>query len=457
MISTKKGQCLEAGEAAQEERRRLRIKPKTLIISALLMIMSFALLHRPISHCYHRVSHHAHKSRSANERARVVLSKTPLIDGHVDLAVLIRVMYKNQIDNDDWKHKFANGPFPGDLDIKRLREGLSGGAFWSVYSPCPQNGTDLSDENEWKAVQFTYDQIDLTNRIHDLFPDDFSPSQGITVDTAISAFHQGKLISPIGVEGLHQIGNKVSNLRRFHAMGARYITLSHNCHNKFADAALEENPMRKATPLHNGVSLEGRKLINEMNRVGLIVDLSHTSEQTMVDILGGSEGWAGSKAPVMYSHSSAFAICPHPRNVPDHVLELVKARNSVVLVNIAPDFIACRDVGAENGLPITVPEESNLGRVVEHIMYIGELIGYDHVGIGTDLDGIPSRPTGFEDVTKYPDLVAELLRRGVSEIDAGKIVGGNILRVWRDVEKVAAKMQAAGEPALEDPDSYEHY
>ncbi|CAG9957396.1 unnamed protein product [Clonostachys rosea f. rosea IK726] len=151
-------------------------------------------------------------------------------------------------------------------------------------------------------------------------------------------------------------------------MGARYITLSHNCHNKFADAALEENPMRKATPLHNGFSL---------------------------------------------------AICPHPRNVPDHVLELVKARNSVVLVNIAPDFIACRDVGAENGLPITVPEESDLGRVVEHIMYIGDLIGYDHVGIGTDLDGIPSRPTGFEDVTKYPDLVAELLRRGVSETDAG--------------------------------------
>ncbi|CAG9957409.1 unnamed protein product [Clonostachys rosea f. rosea IK726] len=173
-------------------------------------------------------------------------------------------------------------------------------------------------------------------------------------------------------------------------MGARYITLSHNCHNKFADAALEENPMRKATPLHNGVSLEGRKLINEMNRVGLIVDLSHTRLATQF------------------------------------------------LVNIAPDFIACRDVGAENGLPITVPEESDLGRVVEHIMYIGDLIG-------------------FEDVTKYPDLVAELLRRGVSETDAGKIVGGNILRVWRDVEKVSAKMQAAGEPALEDPDGYEHY
>ncbi|KAL7625438.1 hypothetical protein AAE478_004658 [Parahypoxylon ruwenzoriense] len=334
------------------------------------------------------------------------------------------------------------------VDLPRLRAGLNGGAFWSVYTPCPANSSDFSDENYAPSVQFTLQQIDLMTRLQSAYPKDFS---GI-VDTksALEAFKQGKLISPLGIEGLHQIGNSAANLRRFHALGVRYATLTHNCGNIFADAALREDPFGKAPPYWGGVSPKGRQLINEMNRIGMLVDLSHVSVDTMKDVLGGGKEWAGSKAPVMFSHSSAYAVCPHPRNVPDDVLQLVKEKNSIVMVNFSPDFISCVDKGAENGVPEFYPENNTLSQVVNHITYIGELIGYNHVGLGSDFDGIPSTPEGLSDVSKYPDLIAELLRRGVSDEDAGKVAGRNVLRVWGDVEKVAAKLQAKREPVLED-------
>lgn len=174
-----------------------------------------------------------------------------------------------------------------------------------------------------------------------------------------------------------------------------------------------------------------------------MVDLSHVSVDTMRDVLGGSpeKGWNGSVAPPIYSHSSAKALCPHPRNVPDDILQLVKKRNSLVMVNFAPDFVSCKAGNASSGIPDFVEETNTLEHVVEHIMHIGDLIGYEHVGLGSDFDGIPGTPRGLEDVSKYPDLIQTLLDKGVSEYDVGLVAGENLLRVWSEVDRVAAKLQ----------------
>ncbi|KAF4968862.1 hypothetical protein FSARC_3797 [Fusarium sarcochroum] len=409
-----------------------KLAPRKVILAVFLALLGLSLLHRPVSNRYNGVPRYGNGLRTPEERARHILTTTPLIDGHVDFPLV----------------PFEEGELPGHVDLHRLRQGQSGGAFWSLFAPCPANDSDFSDDNYAASVQFTLDQIDVMTRLQAAYPNHFS--QKVDSSNAFEAFKKGKLISPFGIEGLHQIGNKATNLRKFHELGVRYATLTHNCHNKFADAAVLSNPSRKAEPLWGGVSPLGRKLIAEMNRIGMIVDLSHVSEDTMLDVLGGGDEWSGSQAPIIFSHSSAYSVCPHPRNVKDNVLQLVKERNSIVMVNIAPDFISCVDTGNENGLPEFYPQNSTLAHAAQHIIYIGNLIGYDHVGIGTDFDGIPSVPEGLEDVTKYPDLIAELLRQGVSNVDAAKVVGGNLLRVWKDVDSVATQLQRRGQLPLED-------
>lgn len=360
-------------------------------------------------------------------------------------------MYNNHINNVTFKAPFETGGTPGHVDLVRLRDGMNGGAFWSLFWMCPDSMTDFSDEIYAPIVQATYQQIDLMTRLQTIYPDQFSPK--VNSSTALAAFQKGQFISPFGIEGLHQIGNSIANLRRFYEMGVRYATLTHNCPNRFADSAIWSNPFRKAPAggLWGGLSHEGKALIHEMNRLGMIVDLSHTSVDTQLHVLGGAaDGWQGSLAPVIYSHSSAYSVCPHPRNVEDHVLKLVKERNSIVMVNFSPDFISCVEANNENGMPDFYPPNATLAQVAEHITYIGNFIGYEHVGLGSDFDGIPTTPEGLDDVSKYPDLVAELLRRGVSDEDAAKVVGGNLLRVWKDIDAVALNLQAQGTPALED-------
>ncbi|KAJ5614908.1 hypothetical protein N7537_000022 [Penicillium hordei] len=389
---------------------------------------------------------------SIEERVEKILSQTPLIDGHDDFPILVREMFHNRVNDGNFTEAFVTGKFPGHVDIPRLKQGRVGGTFWSVFVPCPKNGTDFSDENYAASVRETMEQVDIMSRVQQAYPKVFSsPPNGTT---AMSAFREGKIISPLGIEGLHSIGNSLAHLRIFYELGVSYATLTHNCHNRYADAAILELPggaIKKSDPLWHGVSEEGQKLVFEMNRLGMIVDLAHVSTETMRDVLGaGKSKWIGSRAPVIYSHSSAYALCPHPRNVPDDILELVREKSSLVMVNFSPDFISCTPSDSANGIPDSDAVHATLERVADHIMYIGNLIGFEHVGIGSDFDGIPTVPQGLEDVSRFPHLIMELLKRGVSDKDASKVAGGNLLRVWKEVDEVALEMQAEGALPAED-------
>ncbi|KAI9930735.1 hypothetical protein ASPWEDRAFT_171359 [Aspergillus wentii DTO 134E9] len=395
---------------------------------------------------------HSDLPLTIDERVNKILSETPLIDGHDDLPYVIRMNYANHIYGDNFTTPWVNGSFRAHVDLPRLQKGKVGGTFWSVYVDCPKDGMDFSDENYAASVRTTMEQVDVMSRLQQAYPEVFSiPPNGTT---ALQAFKDGKIISPMGIEGLHSIGNSLAHLRVFYNLGVSYATLTHNCHNRYADAAVVELPeggIKKSEPLWHGVSEAGKKVVQEMNRLGMLVDLAHVSVDTMRDVLGaGKDDWSGSRAPIMFSHSSAYAVCPHPRNVPDDVLQLVKERNSIVMVNFAPEFISCTASDNPNGLPNVDPAHATLEHVADHIMYIGNLVGFDHVGLGSDFDGILNVPKGLEDVSKFPDLIAELLKRDVSDDDAAKVAGGNLLRVWKEVDRVALQMQAEGIHPVED-------
>jgi membrane dipeptidase len=258
-----------------------------------------------------------------------------------------------------------------------------------------------------------------------------------TADEVERGFNDGKISSMIGMEGGHSIDNSLPTLRMFYALGARYMTLTHNGNLRLADAAADK-------PVLGGLSKFGEEVIREMNRLGMLVDLSHVSVDTMEDALRVTE------APVIFSHSSARAICNVPRNVPDHVLQLVAKNGGVVMVTFVPGFIsqAVADYdakpAAERG---PAPPKATLAQVADHIDHIRKVAGIDHIGLGGDFDGITQVVVGLEDVSKYPDLTAELLKRGYTDNDVKKILGLNVLRVMKRAEKVAAGLQKTRQPS----------
>ena len=389
-------------------------------------------------------------------RVERVLAQTPLIDGHNDLPWEIRERFASDLDKVDLAHSTAGLPAPAGspglmTDIPRLRAGGVGAQFWSVYIPASVTGP--------AAVQMTLEQIDLTKRMCERYPADFG--MAYTAADIVRLHKAHRIACLIGVEGGHQINDSLAVLRQYYDAGARYLTLTHSSNTAWADSATDN-------PQHHGLTPFGVEVVREMNRVGMLIDLAHVSEETMRAALKASE------APVIFSHSSARALVDHPRNVPDEVLHLVAQNGGVVMVNFATIYVSdamrrwSSDRAAEvarynsppfGGLYIGQPERAaaalaqwekahpkptvTLSDVADHIGHIKEVAGAEHVGLGSDFDGIPETPVGLEGVDRYKALLIELARRGWSDADLAKLAGGNVLRVLSEAEKVSTRLRAA--------------
>jgi membrane dipeptidase len=375
---------------------------------------------------------------------RRVHEATFVFDGHNDLPWEMRTKADSSFDKRDIRQ-----PQPAmHTDIPRLRQGNVGAQFWSVYVPAEtaKRGTALQD---------TLEQIELVKQMIERYPDVFE--QARTVEDIERIRKAGKIASLIGVEGGHAIEDSIENLRRLSRLGAGYMTLTHSDTLGWADSATDQ-------PQHQGLSPFGEEVVREMNRLGMLVDLSHVSDETMKDAIRVS------RAPIIYSHSSARAVADHPRNVPDDVLVLVKENGGVVMVNFYSGFVVPSSAARMRQmfdkwreLRAAFPDERDFQRerrrweasnpidpgtihdVVDHIDHIVKVAGVDHVGIGSDYDGIPTVPRQLEDVSTYPLLTQELLNRGYNRADIDKIMSGNILRVMRRAEEVAKELSAERE------------
>ena len=380
-------------------------------------------------------------------RARALHKQSPLIDGHNDYPWALR---ERDLGGDFNKADITE-PVPSLMtDIPRLRRGGVGAQFWSVYVPAEMQGKD--------AVRATLEQIDVVHRMTKRWPETFELA--LTAEAAERAFTSGRIGSMIGMEGGHSIDNSMATLRQMYALGARYMTLTHSQNVPWADSATDQ-------PKHNGLSKFGEAVVREMNRLGMLVDLSHTSPDTMKDVLAIAE------APVIFSHSAARALCNVPRDVPDEVLAMLPKNGGVVMVTFVPGFISQAvadwsityaaqqqllrvqfptsasdvDAGLERWRAANPEPRATLKQVADHIDHIRKVAGIDHIGLGGDFDGITSVVEGLEDVSKYPDLTAELLGRGYKDDEVKKILGLNVLRAWRGAEQAAARLQKTRGPS----------
>jgi membrane dipeptidase len=376
------------------------------------------------------------------ETAREVLAKSPIIDGHNDTPHQIAELFDRDFSKFDLTALPADAFAKTHTDIKNARAGYLGGQYWSVYvdAALPKH----------EAVTRTVQQIDVVRQMMARYPETFT--YAATAAEVEAAIKRGKIASLIGMEGGHSIGSSLEILRQTYALGARYMTLTHSLTTDWADSATD-------APKHDGLSPFGFEVLAEMNHLGMIADISHVSEATMHDVLDKST------APVLFTHSNARAITPHPRNVPDSVLKRLPQNGGVVMVTFVPGFtsaarrqweyersaVAGRAKTEFSGNPVgekaavdawiaaNPQPKATLAQVADHIDHIRKVAGIDHIGIGGDFGGVDELPVGLENVSTYPALFAELVRRGYSKADLAKIAQGNVLRVMRGVEKAAGK------------------
>ncbi|MBU3064145.1 dipeptidase [Nocardia sp. NEAU-G5] len=382
------------------------------------------------------------------ERARTLLRDTPVVDGHNDLPWAMRTHGRYDMDALDLA---ADQSASLHTDLDRLRAGGVGAQFWSVYVR-----SDLAGDH---AVSATLEQIDFVRAFTERFPDRLYPA--FTADDMESARAQGRIASLMGAEGGHSIDCSLATLRALYRLGVRYMTLTHNDNVPWADSATDE-------PKAHGLTRFGREVVREMNRLGMLVDLSHVSPDTMRAAL------ATSRAPVIFSHSSARAICDHPRNVPDDVLALLPGNGGIAMATFVPKFVlpaavewtAAADANMtahgfhpldtspagmecqrafEAAHPRPVP---TVATIADHLDHMREVAGIDHVGLGGDFDGTAFVTAGLDDVAGYPNLVTELLERRWSARDIGKLLWHNAVRVLRDAEGAARELQRTRTPSI---------